>query len=804
MPKSKKNPSDPPKKRGSPSDFKGKRLEFMLERLPAYIQASKNNKIKAQKKDHRTQTFFITFFSEYWRRFPWTLPFDDEPADGPPEPEDPADAEAAFTALGLNLTDEEVAKKSAIQSSMDEKIKRWFSRQRPGAIGIQGNPFFEHLAEMRRQDQEGPPKRLADFQFYMRHEDYKDAVVERLEEERGDNPREWLALRCKIAQELLAAEPEEIRKQIKQECSDAHTEDMAAYEAAVKDDGPLDVAPEAQAEARKKFTATVTPLLSGLRAFTGYTINIMAGCVVGNEFLVASSNAGLVNGKDWAEWDPEVYAAASRSFAKFIHAEHMQSISPLAPSGSASAPAPAPIGSASAPAPIGSAFAPAPAPIDLQGLLRLSEPPPNDVEMTPAEGAAPPPPRPLQEDNADIMSGVILSGAPTASTPAPKKASKHPKKVKRTAKEPVVTETALATTPAEAVAEAPPPPSLPPLPESTETWGLALVTPALRGEILAKSKEEQSVYLRKLRRMHSIDLRRENNMAGNRRLIAEMGLKSTAVFLGMKRDAEKEGKGRKKKKAKRAAPGDDEDWGDENDGSDETSDEGSDDEVEGNRSPVRTRGRGRGGKEVASGTSTATTGRVVNAPKWAKAAKAMLLDVGPVQMGEEWTGLLDTWWALEESMGFTTSRKTHPATGRPTAVKNWVKEARKGTPNIGGAEAMAAQWWGWWRAINPSWRLREGELVQEGEGSWDVLRCPGQNGFLNVIVCLKWWRCEMENRSESMEKTSELWQRAVADVRWVLTQMVNENSEEGGEQTGATPTPPPSTPSPLSPPNNGG
>ncbi|KAJ7687305.1 hypothetical protein B0H16DRAFT_1339564 [Mycena metata] len=136
-------------------------------------------------------------------------------------------------------------------------------------------------------------------------------------------------------------------------------------------------------------------------------------------------------------------------------------------------------------------------------------------------------------------------------------------------------------------------------------------------------------------------------------------------------------------------------------------------------------------------------------------------------MGDEWTGLVDAWWTLEESTGFRTSTKTHPTTNRPGAVKIWVKDARKGTPNTGGAEAMAAQWWGWWRAINPKWRLRDGELVQEGEGGWDALRCPGQNGFLNVIVCLKWWRCEMENPSDS-------WQRAVADVKWVLTQMVAE------------------------------
>jgi hypothetical protein len=108
--------------------------------------------------------------------------------------------------------------------------------------------------------------------------------------------------------------------------------------------------------------------------------------------------------------------------------------------------------------------------------------------------------------------------------------------------------------------------------------------------------------------------------------------------------------------------------------------------------------------------------------------------------------------------------KTHPTTGRPKAVGVWVKNARKGTPAIN-VDVMEAEWWAWWTAINPKWRVREGMLVQDVGGNWDTLRCPGQNGFLNVIVCLKWWRGEMESPSDA-------WQRAVGDVRWVLTQMV--------------------------------
>jgi hypothetical protein len=82
------------------------------------------------------------------------------------------------------------------------------------------------------------------------------------------------------------------------------------------------------------------------------------------------------------------------------------------------------------------------------------------------------------------------------------------------------------------------------------------------------------------------------------------------------------------------------------------------------------------------------------------------------------------------------------------------------------AEKMEEEWWAWWTAINPKWRQRddEGNVLQEGNGSWDALKCPGQNGFLNAVVCLKWW-------GGVMDTPSDAWKLAVADVKWVMRQM---------------------------------
>jgi hypothetical protein len=36
-----------------------------------------------------------------------------------------------------------------------------------------------------------------------------------------------------------------------------------------------------------------------------------------------SANAGVVDGKDWARWDPEGYTTTLKMYLKFVHAGYM-------------------------------------------------------------------------------------------------------------------------------------------------------------------------------------------------------------------------------------------------------------------------------------------------------------------------------------------------------------------------------------------------------------------------------------------------------------------------------------------------
>ncbi|KAJ6450545.1 hypothetical protein C8R47DRAFT_914914, partial [Mycena vitilis] len=97
--------------------------------------------------------------------------------------------------------------------------------------------------------------------------------------------------------------------------------------------------------------------------------------------------------------------------------------------------------------------------------------------------------------------------------------------------------------------------------------------------------------------------------------------------------------------------------------------------------------------------------------------------------------------------------------GRPKEVHVWIKNARKKRPDIKNVEAFVGEIQEWWKRLNPAWRINNGELIQEVQGSLDVLRVPGANGFFTVLVLLKWWWEE--------QGPTDAWVAAFQDVTWV-------------------------------------
>lgn len=96
-------------------------------------------------------------------------------------------------------------------------------------MGLTRNPFTTWLAQLRRPSQKSP-KRITDYQFYMQHDEFKDAVNAKFEEHHWDAKREdVLSLRCAVARELFNAEPEEIKVRIRKEAVAEHEGELQRW-----------------------------------------------------------------------------------------------------------------------------------------------------------------------------------------------------------------------------------------------------------------------------------------------------------------------------------------------------------------------------------------------------------------------------------------------------------------------------------------------------------------------------------------------------------------------------------------------
>ncbi|KAF7342848.1 hypothetical protein MSAN_02000900 [Mycena sanguinolenta] len=276
-------------------------------------------------------------------------------------------------------------------------------------------------------------------------------------------------------------------------------------------------------------------------------------------------------------------------------------------------------------------------------------------------------------------------------------------------------------------------------------------------------------------------LERENNAARNFHLLNNMGLGdaqketlwsgTTAPPPKAKRKAGKEGRrgrGKKSRMLKEVEASEDSDTGSESEG----------DKAEDSAAGKTSGGAKEAGVTAAPAKTRATAAKGSSSSKWAETARTFMLNK---PYGDAWQSLVGVWWAREERAGFVGTRQGHPARKRPKAIGDWVSRARNHTPVVEDAEEFGKEFWVWWIDINPSWREKKRPMLRNDGKNWLCLDYKGQNGFLNVLMLLKWWR-------DAMEEGSPDWEEAVNDVTWVLQQM-NECSEDNPILPDATTNP---------------
>jgi hypothetical protein len=124
-------------------------------------------------------------------------------------------------------------------------------------------------------------------------------------------------------------------------------------------------------------------------------------------------------------------------------------------------------------------------------------------------------------------------------------------------------------------------------------------------------------------------------------------------------------------------------------------------------------------------------------PAWFTKALTMLKSVDG---GESWTRLLDVWSEFEAQEEYCEVRPLDCA-DRPLPLSVWMKRHRSSTwrPPVTDMTGFERRFMKWWAYLQPDWRVADGEVLRDLTGDFSVLKRPGLNGFLTLLVGLFYW-----------------------------------------------------------------
>lgn len=125
------------------------------------------------------------------------------------------------------------------------------------------------------------------------------------------------------------------------------------------------------------------------------------------------------------------------------------------------------------------------------------------------------------------------------------------------------------------------------------------------------------------------------------------------------------------------------------------------------------------------------------AKKWfANAFQLVDVDLGP-----HYAEFLGHWFQFERLHNWNRSGGRLAALGRPTLISKWIKEGRYPPrctePLIGvdGLEQYLGELCAWWRLMRPKVAFNKEDVGTE----WVALDKYGINGWLSIVVGMKWW-----------------------------------------------------------------
>ncbi|KAF7789196.1 hypothetical protein EIP86_000134 [Pleurotus ostreatoroseus] len=519
--------------------------------------------------------------------------------------------------------------------------------------------------------------------------------------------------RNRMAKVLFEAEEQEIQDHYMEAAKKRHEAELAIHNAALS--GLPSTDPEERSKARDRLAEVVTPLLNLISEYTGFTcVTLIGGMAQGESWLCKSVNIGKTNDivpQRFDEWDaPGFRKNFCGQFVRFV-----KECTKDAETNGTDAPA-------------SSSADQRPAPDISGGVDNLSNTPTSHPIAVPTNN--PPvsqPSGPSTDSDEDSLPGVGNEDEHEAAFSAP--------------------------------------PSRSPSPASSDEEECPQgVRAVLKSKVYALTGAERRAEIRRLRDMEEIELDRENNVVEREQMFADLRLDT--MF-------KKPAKTKRPSKSRPVLSGSSQNNEDaatrgEDSISQRTRSFASGAQPSSDTPASPTSAASAGSTSTASTSAPCTNG----APAWLEKQYSILAAEDlPTAHRQLWLSTLKAWWDLERARGFEETKPGLPTTHRPADITLWIQNARKYRIVSKNKDAYPSQWWKWWIAINPSWRLVEGgKPLSGGTGDWSSLFKSGRNGFLTILASL----VGLRNAADETE-----WLTALVDVNWVLGEVLNAQRTTG-------------------------
>lgn len=118
-----------------------------------------------------------------------------------------------------------------------------------------------------------------------------------------------------------------------------------------------------------------------------------------------------------------------------------------------------------------------------------------------------------------------------------------------------------------------------------------------------------------------------------------------------------------------------------------------------------------------------------------------------IDLGASYRRLLLQWMEMESRKRWISSLRHFKASQRPKELKKWVESGRyRSTITIlpNDVPRFGKSVWKWWKSLQPAWRgvdsqTERPEHVNQMGNEWSTLDFSGPNGWLGILVCIRWW-----------------------------------------------------------------